>query len=97
MTGYAHICYSVSDNCINPGSYGMICCHCNACGRVNKDTMLYDRLRLYEECLRNAIEFDQWDEHSERARKIQDENKKKKIKYYEEKIAETKHLLKQEV
>lgn len=27
------------ENCINPDSYGMICVHCNACGRYDKDTM----------------------------------------------------------
>lgn len=33
---FAHIDYSVSENCKNPDSYGVICVKCGKCGRKFK-------------------------------------------------------------
>lgn len=89
MTGYMHICYSISEDCKNPDAFHT-CYQCNACGKINPDTMLQDRLIVYENCLKEAITFSGWDE---RFRELQEKNNKENIRYFEEKIADTKKLM----
>lgn len=45
----------VSDDCINRDSYGMICVHCNACGRIDKNTMWEARYKMYYGFLEGEI------------------------------------------
>lgn len=50
-----HICFSVKRDCLNlEESYGEICVGCNACGRLNKATMLPDRLATFKRHLEAA-------------------------------------------
>jgi len=51
--------FTTADNCRNPWSYE-ICVQCNACGRINKDSMLQDRLKVLEEYLQERKSFDRW-------------------------------------
>ena len=30
-------CMGVTEDCVNPGSFGVICVHCNGCGRFTED------------------------------------------------------------
>ena len=38
---------AVTKDCINGASYGVICVGCNACGRLNKETMWQSRFEMY--------------------------------------------------
>lgn len=91
MFDYMHISYSVSDDCKNPDAFH-ICYRCNACGRINPDTMLQDRLQVYENCLEEQKTFNRWFDDEE-MRKLQEGNMKENIGYFEKKIAETKMLM----
>lgn len=46
----------VTKECENPDSFGEICVGCNACGRVNKETMQTDRYNMYRFRLAEEIE-----------------------------------------
>jgi hypothetical protein len=37
LTMGGHISKAPADNCVNPDSYGLICVHCNKCGRFEKE------------------------------------------------------------
>jgi hypothetical protein len=55
MTG--HICQGVTDKCENIyESYGEICVHCNACGRIDPTTMYHARAMLYSKMLAQHAE-----------------------------------------
>jgi len=38
---------AVTENCINPASYGEICVHCNACGRFGGSSETIKKSELY--------------------------------------------------
>ena len=80
----------LSNNCVNPDSF-YTCYYCNACGKINKDTMLQDRLKIYENCLKREYKFKEWDNRffGDKQEKVMTEN----IKYFRQKIAETKDLI----
>jgi hypothetical protein len=46
----------VMDNCINHDSYGEICVGCNACGRIDKNTMWQARYEMYVRHLKEEVE-----------------------------------------
>jgi len=55
MTG--HICQGIIDKCQNIyESYGEICVHCNACGRIDPKTMYHARAMLYSRQLAQTAE-----------------------------------------
>lgn len=80
-----HICISVTDDCINPDSYGEICVHCNCCGRIDKKTQKQAQLKLYKEQLNERESFDGW---IPEFRETQEKNVKKDIAYFKAKIKE---------
>ena len=82
-----HICYSVTENCINIDSYGMICVCCNACGRINPARQKEDALRMWREKLEEVLNFDRWSDDPE-VRALQERNRQANIEYYKAKIAE---------
>ena len=43
-------------DCINHYSYGEICVGCNACGRINKETMWQSRYEMYVRELKEETE-----------------------------------------
>lgn len=89
MTG--HICYGVSEDCINIYSYGEICVRCGCCEaeEPNAEKRKANQIEYYSERLEEEKKFSNWDE-DEKWRKIQEENVKKNIEYYENKIKELK-------
>lgn len=48
--------YGITKNCINPDSYGVICVHCNACGRIDKTTMWQSRYDFYYSRLKELLD-----------------------------------------
>ncbi len=78
--------------CLNPGVIGN-CLYCNACGRVNKDTMLHDRLIVYENYLRKMMTFMSWNRDIEI---MSGGTVKDGIERMERKIAETIMLIETE-
>ena len=61
-----HISYSVAKNCQNLyDSYGMICVHCNCCGRIDPETMLQCQLETTKRWLKEKQEFDGWSDDPE--------------------------------
>jgi hypothetical protein len=80
-----HIAYSVMKDCINHASYGEICVHCNACGRIDKATEKECKLRLYKEMLQAQHDFNNWIEGME---ELQKSNIQANIEYFKAKIAE---------
>lgn len=45
----SHISYALSKDCMNMSdTYGMICVHCNACGRINPATKNECLISVYE-------------------------------------------------
>ncbi|ADQ06172.1 hypothetical protein Calhy_0425 [Caldicellulosiruptor hydrothermalis 108] len=83
--------FTTADNCRNPWAYE-ICVKCNACGRINKDSMLQDRLKVLEEYLQERKSFDRWSDDKE-IRKIQEQNLRTQIKELEEEIEKIKKQL----
>jgi len=81
-----HVCYSVTENCINIDSYGMICVGCNACGRINPARQKEDALRMWREKLEEVLNFERWSDDPE-VRALQERNLKANIEYYKAKIA----------
>lgn len=84
--GCMDMSFSAIKNCLNSDSYGMICVHCNACGRFNSDTILQDKLKMYQIKLEQEKNFDGWEEEAEA---IQRRNVASNIKYFEDKIQNT--------
>lgn len=82
-----HICFGVKQGCFNPEeSYGEICVCCNACGRLNKETMLPDRLATFKRHLEaekaaGAVAVEGLDEHQKNVIKSN-------VEYYERAIRE---------
>ena len=70
-----HVCFGVSDNCINHYSYGEICVHCGCCEDIepNKEKMLNNQIKYYNECIEENNNFSNWDSN-EKWRKVQEEN-----------------------
>lgn len=81
---YLHISYPVTEDCINDESYGEICVHCNACGRIDKSTQKQSAIKMYKRLLQEQYEFNNWIEGFE---EIQKKNIKSNIRYYKDKIA----------
>ncbi|NMA73450.1 MAG: hypothetical protein GX963_04680 [Bacteroidales bacterium] len=84
----SHICFNIQEDCLNcEESYGEICVGCNACGRLNKETMLPDRLATFKRHLEAAKAYasavEGIDEHQ---KNIFVEN----VKYYEQAIRKVK-------
>lgn len=89
-----HVCYGVSENCINHYSYGEICVHCGCCKdcEPNKEKRLNNQIEYYKECIEENNNFSDWDSN-EIWRKVQEENIKENNIYYAKKIEEiTKEL-----
>ena len=84
-----HVSYSVTDDCINHSSCGVICVWCNCCGRVDKKTMKEAQLKYYKECLEEQYNFDGW---IDGMRETQEKNVKENIEYFKKKIAEVEEL-----
>lgn len=78
-----HICYSVTKDCINHDSYGMICVGCGCCSK-DKTIRYPARLKMYREHLDEAKNFDQW---INGWRRIQRRNMKLNITYNKRRIA----------
>ena len=79
------LCESIMDKCINKDSYGMICVHCNACGRIDKNTMWEARYQMYIRQLAEEIEKINDDFFKSN---LQQMNLAKNIIYHGEKIKE---------
>jgi len=75
-----HIDNSALEYCINPDSFGEICVHCNACGRIDKTTEKECKLELYKNLLMEAQNFNRWQKGWE---EIQKKNIAENIKYLE--------------
>ena len=87
-----HVCYSVSEGCIEPQAMAYGTCYgCNACGRINKETMTQDAIRMYEGYLKEQINFSNWHEGFE---ELQNKNRLKNIEYFEKLISDLKEKLK---
>lgn len=86
-----HICYGVSDDCINIYSYGEICVRCGCCEAEEPDEKkrIANQIEYYSERLEEEKNFDNWDD-DEKRRKIQEKNVKENIEYFEKKIKELK-------
>lgn len=82
-----HVCYSVTENCVNIDSYGIICMGCNACGRINPERQREDALRMWRKKLEDELSFDRWDDDPE-VRALQEQNHQLNIEYYKAKITE---------
>ena len=78
-----HVSYSVTDDCINHNSCGVICVWCNCCGRVDKKTMKDAQLKHFKELLEEQYNFDGWIEGMEETQKA---NVKENIEYFKSKI-----------
>ena len=82
-----HICFSVADNCQNLyDSYGMICVHCNCCGRIDPQTKLQCQLELAKRQLEESQQFDRWDNDYPAVNAMQHENVAHDIEYFKAKI-----------
>lgn len=81
---YLHISYPVTKDCINDESYGEICVHCNACGRIDKSTQKQSAIKMYKRLLQEQYEFNNWIEGFE---EVQKENIESNIRYWKDKIA----------
>lgn len=70
--------FAVDENCENMyDSYGMICVHCNCCGRFNKDTAKEAQINMWKERLQSEKDFDKWatlPELRERQKRVVAEN-----------------------
>ncbi len=44
----AYICKGISENCINPDSYGYICVGCNQCGRFDETKLDENKIKQIE-------------------------------------------------
>ena len=88
------MCISASKNCINIGSYGMICVHCGCCEEMNPN--LKDRtekqIKYYKERLQEEYNFSDYSKN-EKIALIQKENVEEHIIYYKKKIMELEHFL----
>lgn len=90
-----HCDIGVSDNCINIWSYGEICVRCGCCEyEPNLEKRLNNQLKYYSELLEEKTKFSNYDD-DEYIRSIQEENVKKNIEYYKQKITEIKEQLKE--
>ena len=91
-----HVCFGVSDNCINHYSHGEICVHCGCCEDIepNKEKRLNNQIKYYNECIKENNNFSNWDSN-EKWRKVQEENIKENNIYYAKKIEEITKQLKQ--
>lgn len=91
-----HVCFGVSENCINHYSCGEICVHCGCCKDIepNKEKRLNNQIKYYRECIEENNNFSNWDS-DEKWRKVQEENIKKNSIYYAKKIKEIIKQLKQ--
>lgn len=89
MTG--HICYGVSDDCINIYSYGEICVRCGCCSaeELDEKKRIANQIEYYSERLEEEKNFSNWDDDEE-WKKIQEKNVKENIEYFEQKIKELK-------
>lgn len=92
MTIIMHIDYSVSADCINNDSYGMICLKCGCCSR-NPDyrDMVIHRIRYYKELLNEQYSFNNWNEGD--LRKRQEKVVESNILYFKRKIRRYKKIL----
>lgn len=91
MDQYIHISYAASENCMNHESYGVICVHCNCCGRLDESTKREAQLAMYKRQLEEQYTFDGWIEGHEEQQK---ENIQSNIEYYKEKIKALEEALK---
>lgn len=85
--------FAVSEDCINPYTYGEICLGCGCCSR-NKDNRdrVIKTIRYYRERLNEELSFCDWsdkDKWGKIQRKIRDSN----VKYYKRKIRIYKKIL----
>lgn len=88
-----HSCVGVSEDCINHYSYGEICVCCGCCSRnTNYRDRIVRTIRYYKECLKDEIDFSDWDDN-EKWRKIQERNVTLNILYYKRKIRMYKKIL----
>lgn len=83
----AHICYGVTEDCININSFGEICVKCNCCGRFGEEGKKEAQIKYWGEMLLDVENFDNWCDE-EQWRVIQEENRQKNIAYYKAKLAE---------
>lgn len=83
----AFVDYEPNDDCVNWHSYGELCNHCNACGRINPDTKKEDALHLYKELLQECVNFNNWFEDEE-TREFQQKNNQESINEYQKRINE---------
>lgn len=81
-----HVCFSVSEECIEPqaSAYGT-CIGCNACGRINKATQTHDAIDMYKRHLGERENFSDWWEGFE---ELQRKNIKSDIEYFKKKISD---------
>ena len=82
------MCFSVTKDCINPDSYGMICVGCGCCSK-DKAVRYPARLKMYEEQLQYELNFNTWIPGWIR---LQKRNIKKNITYCKRRIAIYKRL-----
>lgn len=79
----AHICIGATKGCVNNNSYGVICVHCNACGRFDKNTQRECALRMWQKELHEQYCFDNWFEGAEA---LQRRNIASNVEYFQDKI-----------
>ena len=82
---YLHISIPALEKCINPESYGEICIHCNACGRIDRETQKECAIKMYKRQLQGQYNFNSWIEGFE---DVQKKNIESNIVYFKNKIAE---------
>ena len=94
----SHICFSVKKDCQNLyDSYGMICVHCNCCGRIDPKTKLQCQLELAKRQLEESQQFDGWCTDYPAVNAMQHENVAADIEYFKDKIKKIEDEIAQEV
>jgi len=83
------VCFSVTQDCINPDSYGEICVGCGCCSK-DKSIRYPARLKLYTELLERDLNFNHW---IKGAIRLQKRNQKLNITYCKRRIAIYKRLV----
>lgn len=79
------VCRNIMKDCINHDSYGEICIGCNACGRIDINTMWQSRYDMYVMQLKELVSKFGDDFFNS---KLQQTNIAKDVIYYGEKIKE---------
>lgn len=88
------MCMSVSEDCINRNSYGVICVLCGCCSRnSNYKDRIIRTIKYYKECLEEQYNFNRWSDDGY-LKKIQERNVKSNILYFKRKIRMYKKILK---